>query len=64
MLYHIEITLPTRDEYPGARRERRTFVRKNRHAANKRATWLAERFPGCPITVKPVAAHDRSPVTL
>lgn len=61
-LYHVTLTLPCRDEYPGARGEKRTYTPRGRRQLALRRTWCAERFPGCPVTVTTPGPANRSPV--
>lgn len=61
-LYHVTVTLPCRDEYPGARGEKRTYTPHGRRQLARRLAWLAERCPGSPVTVARPGPSDRSPV--
>lgn len=61
-LYHVTITLPCRDENPGARGEVRTYTPRGARQLAWRSLWLAERFPGCPVKVTRQGPASRSPV--
>jgi hypothetical protein len=61
-LYHVTVTLPCRDEYPGARGEKRTYTPHGPRQLARRTLWLAERYPGCPVKVTIPGPADRSPI--
>lgn len=62
MLYLVTVKMPTSSEYPGTRRELRTYTRRSRQAAARKADQLAERFGRRNVTTRPASQVERFPV--